>query len=214
MFQGDGAGRAVALTFDDGPDEQVTPRILDALDARGAKATFFVVGKFTRALPHVVRDAHARGHEIGVHLDSHGRGAARGAGLDEELARAQGAIEQATGVRAEWLRFPYGELLGHRPSDVTSRLGVRVAHWTFSTLDSRAETAAAIVRRSCALFRPGAIVLMHDRLADAGPRLQASYVASREATVLALPSLLDALAQRRLDAVTLSTLVPRSANRT
>src|ERR1700704_6729942 len=63
--------RKLALTFDDGPNPAVTPKLLDLLDRYGAKATFFLIGRFVRECPELVRETIARGHAVGNHTETH-----------------------------------------------------------------------------------------------------------------------------------------------
>lgn len=207
LSQGPGVRPEVALTFDDGPHPRYTPAVLDALDAAGAKATFFVVGSAVEAHPELVRGAHARGHEIGTHLFSHARETVLdAAAFEAELERCRARLEDLLGEPLRWLRFPYGERGRQRCREVERRYGLRAAHWTYSSLDSRAQTPDEVTRRVSSGLRRGAIVLLHDALADAD-RVQAPYVADRSATVLALPRIGAILHERGLRAVTLSDLV-------
>ena len=198
---------AAALTFDDGPHPEWTPRVLDALSEAGARATFFVLGRHAAECPEVIREARRRGHEIGTHLYTHDRGTVRSdADFARELAESREIIEQAIGEPIRWLRFPYGERGHQRLRNVERDHGLRVAHWTASSHDSRLRDPAAIVARAAAGLRPGAILLFHDRLADAGPDLPARYVASRDASIAALPGLFRVMSRRGLAAVTMSEL--------
>src|SRR6202790_4692442 len=63
--------RKLALTFDDGPNPAITPRLLDLLDRHDARATFFLIGQFARACPGIVRENAGRGHTIGNHTETH-----------------------------------------------------------------------------------------------------------------------------------------------
>src|SRR5437660_6076073 len=63
--------RKLAITFDDGPNPAMTPRLLDLLDQYNAKATFFVIGKFVQECPDLTREIHARGHVLGNHTQTH-----------------------------------------------------------------------------------------------------------------------------------------------
>src|ERR1700690_70477 len=104
------SSRKIALTFDDGPNPAVTPRLLELFDRYSASATFFLIGKFARACPELVKEISARGHLIGNHTDTHANLFLRSrAGIREELARCQDAI--ASALHAEpprWMRPPYG----------------------------------------------------------------------------------------------------------
>jgi peptidoglycan/xylan/chitin deacetylase (PgdA/CDA1 family) len=102
--------RKIALTFDDGPNPAVTPRLLELFDRYSVQATFFLIGKFARACPELVREIVARGHLIGNHTDTHAslifqsRSEIRG-----ELAHCQDAIASATVAEPpRWMRPPYG----------------------------------------------------------------------------------------------------------
>lgn len=207
VSQGPGERPEVALTFDDGPHPTFTPQVLDALDRAGAKATFFVVGTAVDAHPELVRETRARGHEIGTHLHSHARETVYDdARFDEELRRCKNTLEELLGEPLRWLRFPYGERGNQRCRAVEQRYGVRAAHWTYSSLDSRAKTADDVTSRTALGLRPGAILLLHDALADA-ERVRAPYVADRSATIAALPAIGSLLGERGLRAVTLSDLM-------
>jgi peptidoglycan/xylan/chitin deacetylase (PgdA/CDA1 family) len=207
LSQGPSKRREVALTFDDGPDPRFTPRVLDALDQAEIRATFFVVGTAVEAHPELVREARRRGHEIRTHLFSHARETVfDDAAFERELSRSKSALEDLLGVPLRWLRFPYGERGAQRCRDIQQRYGVRAAHWTYSSHDSRAQNPLDVRTRVAVGLRPGAIVLLHDALADAD-RVQAPYVADRSATVLALPHIGTDLRANRLRGVTLSELM-------
>jgi peptidoglycan/xylan/chitin deacetylase (PgdA/CDA1 family) len=130
--------RTIALTFDDGPHPDWTPKILDALDRAGTKATFFVVGKCAARHPELVVEARRRGHEIGTHLYSHDRSVAfDGDRFDEELKRSIGELESLLGGKVRWLRFPYGERGRQRPSKIKTDYGLETVHWTYSSHDGK-----------------------------------------------------------------------------
>jgi peptidoglycan/xylan/chitin deacetylase (PgdA/CDA1 family) len=207
VSQGPSKRPEVALTFDDGPDPRFTPRVLDALDEAAILATFFVVGTAVDAHPELVREARRRGHEIGTHLFSHARETVFDAtAFERELLRSKSSLENLLGEPLRWLRFPYGERGAQRCRDIQQRYGVRAAHWTYSSHDSRAQNPLDVRTRVAVGLRPGAIVLFHDALADAD-RVQAPYVADRSATVLALPHIGADLRANRLRGVTLSELM-------
>lgn len=101
--------RKLALTFDDGPNPSITPKLLDLLDNYKAKATFFVVGRFARECPELLKEIHARGHNIGNHTESHpnlffcGRGE-----TSTELLRCSETIESALFELPRFFRPPFG----------------------------------------------------------------------------------------------------------
>lgn len=197
----------IALTFDDGPHPEYTPAVLDVLDREGAKATFFVVGRFVDEHPEIVKEARRRGHEIGTHLHSHERDTVD----DEErfaaeVERCKATLEDLLGEPLRWLRFPYGRAGRQRRDDVERRWGVRVAHWTASSHDSKEPDSAAIVRRATEALRPGAILLFHDRLSD-GDEVKPPYVPKRDASIAALGEVIRTAKARGLSAVTMSELL-------
>src|SRR4051794_8154084 len=105
----EGGGSQAVLTFDDGPDEDWTPAVLDELDRLGAKATFFVVGEQLLRKHAIAREAAARGHELALHGFGHpDHDELSPAQSRDEIARGLGAFEAATGRRPRLYRPPYG----------------------------------------------------------------------------------------------------------
>jgi peptidoglycan/xylan/chitin deacetylase (PgdA/CDA1 family) len=207
LSQGQNARAEIALTFDDGPHPEWTPRVLDALDGISAKATFFVVGRAAMQQAAIVRDARRRGHEIGTHLYSHDRRTVFDDGaFAAELRRSKSELEALLGEPIRWLRFPYGERGRQDPRHIEQTFGLSAVHWTYSSHDGKLHTPAAVVARFRAGLRPGAIVLLHDALADE-KTLPLPYVAARNVTVAALPGIGAALTQCGLAPVTLSQLL-------
>jgi chitooligosaccharide deacetylase len=200
-------GRAeIALTFDDGPHPVWTPKVLDALDAASAKATFFVVGKCAARHPELVVETRRRGHEIGTHLYSHDRRTAYDDRLfDEEVRRSKAELESTLGEAIRWLRFPYGERGRQHAARVKSAHGLETAHWTYSSHDGKLARADDVVSRVRAGLRPGVILLLHDALVDE-ENLPPPYIAARDVTVAAIPRIGALLRERGLSAVTLSAL--------
>jgi len=186
----------VALTFDDGPDPEVTPRVLDLLDTRGARATFFCVGEQARNRPHLLRDMVARGHAVENHSFSHSpaQGFYGPRRLRREIDHAQRVIAELTQVAPVFYRPPYG-VRTPMTEPVLSALGLHCVAWSVRSLDTVDRDEGRVARRVTARLAPGAIVLLHDRQVGR----------QREQTVVlrALPRILDAMATRGLRAVTL-----------
>lgn len=163
--------RVLALTYDDGPDPVQTPAILDALEAVGARATFFVLLTQARAHPAIVRDIVARGHELGLHGADHVRVSTLhlGDGLRRVLDGRR-ELEAIAGTRVRLYRPAYGALT--LPQIVAARLaGLEIVLWSCWIRDWEATTVAETADRAVAAAHPGGIMLLHD--ASEGPALVA-----------------------------------------
>jgi peptidoglycan/xylan/chitin deacetylase (PgdA/CDA1 family) len=189
--------REVALTFDDGPDPELTPRLLDLLDARGAKGTFFCIGERAAAQPQLMREIVARGHSVESHSQRHS--AAFGLygpwRLLREIEAAQRAITQACGSAPRFFRAPFGT---RNPmlDPTLLRLGLSYVSWTRRGLDMVDRRAPRVLRRLLTGLAAGDVLLLHDGV------LTRERV--REATVLSvLPTLLEELEKRELRSVSL-----------
>ncbi len=157
-----GSPRAIALTFDDGPNPAVTPALLDLLDRYRARATFFMIGRHARSSPDLVREVAARGHAIGNHTDTHPNliwlSPAR---IEEQLARCQDAISAATKMAPRWMRPPYG-FRGPQLARVLRRGGwAGMALWTRAMFDWKPQPPERMIGRM-ARVRGGEMLLMHD----------------------------------------------------
>lgn len=149
----------LALTFDDGPHSEVTPRVLDALERYGAKATFFIIGSRAASHSDLVRLIHSKGHEIGNHTWSH-RNLSKLSPqeVQDEVFLAQNAIA-STGVPAPTLlRPPYGAV----NSVALSHIPMSVIKWSVDPKDWLSRDAEQIAAHVLAHARPGAIVDLHD----------------------------------------------------
>jgi peptidoglycan/xylan/chitin deacetylase (PgdA/CDA1 family) len=157
----------MALTYDDGPNDPHTLRLLDLLAKHEAKATFFLIGKYVRQRPEIARAVLAAGHEIGNHTDSHPNlifvSASR---LRQELEDCSKTLEDALGIRISLFRPPFG---GRRPNVLrTARaMGMQPVMWSVTAYDWSAKSPEAIVdkvtRQVDSRHKPQAeIVLLHD----------------------------------------------------
>jgi peptidoglycan/xylan/chitin deacetylase (PgdA/CDA1 family) len=184
FYHGDRSRPALALTFDDGPSES-TPQLLAALEKHAVPATFFMCGENVRRCPDVARLVAARGHEIGNHTDSHPR-------LDfkspqfiyREMAQAQAAIKDVTGVVPRWFRAPYG-VRWFGVAQAQKLLGLRGVMWTVIGHDWRwpAARVSECVLKSAS---NGGIVCLHD---GRGVRPSPDIGATIQAVEFALPRL-------------------------
>lgn len=153
----------IALTFDDGPDPEVTPRILQILERRGAKASFFCIAERARRYPRLVREICALGHRIENHSDRHGNlFALQGPrALHRELSRAQETLAELTGRAPIYFRAPFG-VRNPWVIPVLQRLDLRLVSWTrrgYDTVQRKPEWIARLLLRN---LRGGDILLLHD----------------------------------------------------
>jgi peptidoglycan/xylan/chitin deacetylase (PgdA/CDA1 family) len=186
-------------SFDDGPHPVHTRRILETLEAHGAKASFFVIGEKAARNPELLREIVARGHELALHSWSHDRHLylRDPAAIARELERSIEVVERATGARPTLFRPPIG-FSTPRTRAAVRWLGLRVAGWSVRAFDGVASASSrAVVQRVARRLEPGAIVLLHDA-AERGEREPAS--------VEALPAILAAIGERGLRCVTVSEL--------
>jgi peptidoglycan/xylan/chitin deacetylase (PgdA/CDA1 family) len=168
------AGREIALTFDDGPNPEATPKVLDALRDHDVQATFFLLGRHVERWPAIARRIVQEGHAVGNHGYHHRRLHVRGRAytrLDVRLGTQ--AIVDTTGVQPRFFRAPHG-FRNPWVNGIASEVGQRVVGWTLGVWDTDKPGADVIAQRVRRGARPGSIVLLHDGDAyDAeGDRLQ------------------------------------------
>lgn len=167
---GQGRPDHVALTFDDGPDPASTPHFLDALDALGVRATFFLLGENLVRHPEPARELARRGHELAVHGWRHDRPWLPTPARDvREVVGAAHAVGEAAGRAPRWYRPPYGILTSGRWA-AARRAGLRPVLWTAWGKDWRHDATRASVRATVgADLRGGGTILLHDTDHAAAP---------------------------------------------
>lgn len=152
-------GKVVALTFDDGPHEKWTARLLDGLRERGVKASFFLMGQNIEGNEQLVQQMQEDGHLIGNHSFRHiPLTKAREDDVCQAVDQTEKLIEEITGVRPQYLRPPYGDW----NEDLECRLDLTTTMWTLDSLDWKLKNTDAIVRRVESTVKNGDIILMHD----------------------------------------------------
>jgi peptidoglycan-N-acetylglucosamine deacetylase len=162
------SAKSLALTFDDGPNPAVTPRLLDLFDRYSVRATFFLLGRFVRACPDLVRETVARGHMLGNHTETHLNMMFQSrARIREELLRCQDAIATATSREPpRWLRPPGGRRSPMLQSEVRRAGMSGVVMWSVSSRDWESQPLEHLIRRlalvACGQGLRGDIVLFHD----------------------------------------------------
>jgi peptidoglycan-N-acetylglucosamine deacetylase len=195
LFSARSTTRQVAVTIDDGPTPDLTPRVLEVLSAHDARATFFVLGSGVQAHPGLARDVLSAGHEIGNHgwLDRPA-GLLSRAALANDLARTSSAIESATGIRPRFMRPGSGWMRPGHLRDVRAG-GATVALGSIAVLDLEVRDPDRELAFVLARLRPGAVIVLHEGRAE------------RAGVVPLLDRLLAELARRGYVSVTLSDLV-------
>jgi peptidoglycan-N-acetylglucosamine deacetylase len=184
----------IALTFDDGPDPDVTPKVLDILDSHQAKASFFVIGDKAAAHPELVREIVKRGHSIENHSQKHSNvfGFFAWTALRKDIGSAQEIIAGITGQSPAFFRSPMG-IRNPMLDPVIARLGLRYITWTRRGFDTVAGDPAVVLERLTRKMSAGDILLLHDR-----------RTRDQRAMVLeVLPALLDRIAAAGLKPVSL-----------
>lgn len=194
--------RAVALTFDDGPNEKTTREVLSILARKGHRATFFVVGRKVERSPELVREIREAGHGLGLHGYQHDRLYAfkPPKHVVEDIERTRAAVEQACGARPDLFRPPVG-YVSARTAAGAERAGVRVIAWSVRALDGTGSMDVdAVLSRLERGLKDGAIVLLHDA---------AERDDFEPASVAALPRLLELIDERGLRTLTVDELLDR-----
>ena len=184
----------IAITFDDGPDPVLTPRLLDLLKERGIHATFFLVGRNAAAFPDVVRRIVAEGHEVGNHSWSHPLFTQLGKdSVESQLRRTHDAILKACGTAPLLYRPPYGAVGVSQRARIEKTFGYPAILWDVDPQDWKTpRTAQKVYDRIHSQTHPGSIILCHD---------------IHEPTVAAMPATLDDLTARGYRFATVTQLI-------
>lgn len=187
----------IAITFDDGPDPEATPAVLDLLDERAVKASFFCIGDRARAHPDLCREIARRGHSVENHSCGHPVSFAfmTIGGFRREIGSAQATLAELSGSAPRYFRPPAG-LRNPLLDPALHTLGLQLATWTRRGFDTRNRDPASVAARLADRMGAGDILLLHDgncaRSASGCP-----------VVIETLPRVLDAAARAGLSPVTL-----------
>lgn len=186
-------GAFIALTFDDGPNAILTPKLLDLLAARHLKATFFVVGQNAADHPDILKRAVREGHEIANHSWSHPNlGKMSDEAVRRELQKTDDAIATAIGKRPTLLRPPYGSITARQKKWIHEEFGYRIIIWDVDPLDWKRPGPSVVTARILKETHAGSIVLAHDIHAP---------------TIEAMPKTFDQLIEKGFKSVTVTELL-------
>ena len=155
--------RKVAITFDDGPHPEFTPKVLQLLKLYNAKATFFCIGKHIESYPNIVKQIHLEKHKLANHSYSHATnfGFFRKNRIVEELKKTDALLEQITGMKNTWFRPPYGVT---NPSIARALRDTNhtVIGWNARSYDTVLKNPTRVLNRLQKKIQPGSIILLHD----------------------------------------------------
>jgi peptidoglycan/xylan/chitin deacetylase (PgdA/CDA1 family) len=186
-------GPYIAMTFDDGPHPELTPRLLDELKKRNLKATFYVVGRNVEEYPEIVKRMADEGHEVANHTWSHPALPKLGAeGVRKQMNDTTAAIRKACGVTPVTMRPPYGATNAGLNRRMAEDYGMKVILWSVDPQDWKYRKVNHVYTQIVEKAHPGAIILAHDIHAT---------------TVAAMPQTFDTLLAKGYKFVTVSELL-------
>lgn len=154
--------KQIALTYDDGPNDPHTLRLLEVFARHNVRATFFLIGKYVRQRPGLAREIVAAGHVVGNHTFTHPLLIfKRAAEIRRELADCRSALQDAIGDHSRFFRPPFG---GRRPAvlRIARDLGLVPVMWNVTGYDWNAPPAEVIERKVSQRIRGGDVILLHD----------------------------------------------------
>ena len=203
-FTGLGRGtKQLALTYDDGPNDPHTFRLLEVLAKHNVHATFFLIGRFAQERPDIVREIVKARHVVGNHTFTHPLLTLKSvAEVRKELTDCRSALQDAIGEHSNLFRPPFG---GRRPNvlRVARELGLQPVMWNVTGYDWTAPPAEVIERKVSSQIRGGNVILLH----DGGHRQMG---ADRSQTVLATDHLIARYKSAGYEFVTIPDMLEAS----
>lgn len=186
-------GQYVVLTFDDGPHAILTPKLLDILKEKKAKATFFVIGLKARMHPDILKRIVEEGHELANHTWNHPiLSKLQVEDVHAQMEKTNQAIFEATNKKPEVMRPPYGNTNGKLNEYLTNNEKLKVIMWSIDTNDWRRPAPQAIVDKVTKSVKPGSVILCHD---------------IHPGTIEAMPMLIDKLTEKGYQFVTVTEIL-------
>jgi peptidoglycan/xylan/chitin deacetylase (PgdA/CDA1 family) len=184
--------KQVAITFDDGPDKVLTPRILEILRLHQVKATFFCIGRNVAAHPEILHRIHNEGHIIGNHSYAHGFwfDLQSSRKMEADLKQMHALVQETTGLRMRYFRPPYG-VTNPNLKKAVEALQYEALGWNIRSMDTVLNDSEKLLHRMKQALKPGAIYLFHD---------------SSLATADMLSALLKYIREEDYEAISLETL--------
>ena len=203
-FTGLGRGsKQLALTYDDGPNDPHTQRLLDVLARHNVHATFFLIGRYVQQRPDIVRELVKAGHVVGNHTFTHPLLIFKSAQeLRSQLDNCDRALTDAVGEHSNLFRPPFG---GRRPVvlRIARRMGLEPIMWNVTGYDWNATSAEHIERKVTSQVRGGNVILLH----DGGHR---DFGADRSYTVTATDRLISRYKSEGYEFVTIPEMMQKA----
>jgi len=196
--------RQIALTYDDGPNDPHTPRLLEVLAKHGVVATFFLIGRYVQQHPEIARDIFNAGHVVGNHTFTHPLLTFKSeTEIREEISQCRAALQDAISEPSNLFRPPFG---GRRPAvlRMARELGLEPVMWNITGYDWNAPPAAVIERKVAKQIRGGDVILLHD-----GGHKQMG--ADRSQTVIATDRLITRYRAEGYEFVTIPQMIAKPA---
>ena len=185
--------KILAMTFDDGPNPSLTPKLLDLLKERNIKCTFFLVGNLVKVYPDIVRRIVAEGHELGNHTYTHCSLTSRSDDqIRTELQKSSDAVFEVAQVRPQLIRPPYGAINTRIKNLMFTEFGYSTIMWSVDPQDWRRPGVSVVTSRLVSGAHNGAIMLSHD---------------IHPPTIQAMPAMFDQLIAKGYQFVTVSQLL-------
>jgi peptidoglycan-N-acetylglucosamine deacetylase len=195
--------RRLALTYDDGPNDPHTLRLLEVLERHGARATFFLIGHYARQRPDIVREISRAGHAIGNHTFTHPLLIFQSeAEIRRQIVECQVALGDASGENVKLFRPPFG---GRRPAvlRIARELGLEPVMWSVTGYDWNAPPAEVIEKKVVRQVRGGDVILLH----DGGHKEMGAH---RSQTVIATQRLIERYKKEGFEFVTIPEMMNAS----
>ena len=167
LCRGESGSGKVAITFDDGPDDQHSSEILEILKKHDSPASFFLTGKKAESFPGIVAGMAEKGHLIGNHSYSHSNifPLFTGSGIRKEIERCNRVLENAGAGKVRFFRPPFGVSNPNIARGLKGS-GMWVAGWSIRSFDTRNEAAEKVVRRIVSKLGGGDVILLHETSAN------------------------------------------------
>ena len=198
IINGDTQDKTVCLTFDDGPDNYTTPRVLDILKKNNVNASFFFIGNFASKYPDVVKRTYNEGNLVLGHSLKHSNLSKESyADINKDITATNDILYNIIGKRPLLLRPPYGAVNSNLINYAKDN-NYKIIIWSIDTLDWSQKQSSNIVKNAVDNVRPGEIILMHSN-------------EDRNATLEALPTMISKLKEKGYKFITLSDMLNTSA---